>query len=160
MDIITGSEQRGKDPRIDALVEFYGGFNGRDLGAVADNWASQDSISMSNPLGGLKRGREDIESVYRRLFGGSARVYVEFHDFEIIDLADAFVAVGRERGFCERHGVRIGLHIRTSRVFRMIGDSWKQVHHHGSIEDPDLLNAYQQMLLGPNHVANESGASK
>ena len=25
---------------------------------------------------------------------------------------------------------------------------WQQVHHHGSIDDPDLLSRYQRAVLG------------
>jgi hypothetical protein len=36
------------------------------------------------------------------------------------------------------------LAIRTSRLFRRApGDRWHQVHHHGSIDDPQLLADYQ-----------------
>ncbi|MCA9935449.1 MAG: hypothetical protein H6662_11830 [Ardenticatenaceae bacterium] len=42
-------------------------------------------------------------------------------------------------------GVTLPLHIRTTRVFHYLGAElgWRQVHHHGSIDDPDLLRAYQ-----------------
>jgi hypothetical protein len=32
------------------------------------------------------------------------------------------------------------------RAFRRAGGRWRQVHHHGSIDDPDLLGAYQQAV--------------
>jgi phage gp16-like protein len=43
---------------------------------------------------------------------------------------------------------KIKLAIRTSRIFQKIGRSWKQVHHHGSIEDPKLLKQYQSAVMG------------
>jgi hypothetical protein len=33
--------------------------------------------------------------------------------------------------------------IRTSRFFRLVDGQWRQQHHHGSIDDPALLAAYQ-----------------
>lgn len=33
--------------------------------------------------------------------------------------------------------------IRTSRLYRRIDGAWRQVHHHGSFEDPALLAAYR-----------------
>lgn len=36
--------------------------------------------------------------------------------------------------------------IRTSRVFRRISGEWRQVHHHGSVDDAELLAAYQQAV--------------
>jgi predicted glycosyltransferase involved in capsule biosynthesis len=35
------------------------------------------------------------------------------------------------------------LKIRTSRLFQLIGGRWRQFHHHGSVEDPELLARYQ-----------------
>lgn len=57
-----------------------------------------------------------------------------------------FFVVGRERGeFCLGE-TRVDLAIRTSRIYRMIDDAWKQVHHHGSIDDPGLLALYQKAI--------------
>ena len=54
----------------------------------------------------------------------------------------------RERGYLERDGRRLDLAIRTSRVFRKLDGRWQQVHHHGSIEDPLLLDRYQKAVRG------------
>ncbi len=35
-------------------------------------------------------------------------------------------------------------------IFRMIDGRWQQVHHHGSIEDPDLLDKYQKAIKDPH----------
>ncbi|MGH9614320.1 MAG: nuclear transport factor 2 family protein [Bryobacteraceae bacterium] len=35
---------------------------------------------------------------------------------------------------------------RTTRIFRRDGSRWRQVHHHGSFEDPALLNRYRQAI--------------
>ena len=74
---------------------------------------------MDNPLGGIKRG-----------------------------WAEMFYAVGRERGYFRLGGEEITLAIRTSRIFRKVNGRWKQSHHHGSIEDPQLLAKYQAAVLG------------
>jgi hypothetical protein len=39
------------------------------------------------------------------------------------------------------------LQIRTTRIFAYAG-TWVQVHHHGSIDDPAALAAYQQAVRG------------
>jgi hypothetical protein len=38
------------------------------------------------------------------------------------------------------------LAIRTTRVFRRVEGAWRQVHHHGSMDDPALLRAYQDLV--------------
>ena len=101
-----------------------------------------DEIAMDNPLGGIKRGWDEIQSVYHRIFSGRAEVYVEFYDYTIHEASEMFYAVGRERGYFRLGGEEMTLVIRTSRIFRKDG-RWRQVHHHGSIEDAQLLAKYQ-----------------
>lgn len=133
---------------LQALTQFYAGFNGRDLKKVQESWAQSEESSMDNPLGGIKRGWEEIRGVYERLFAGPATVYVEFYDYTIHEAGDIFYAVGRERGEFRVSETMVPLAIRTTRIFRRIGGTWKQVHHHGSIEDPELLAQYQRAVKG------------
>lgn len=144
-DVINGAQYQGSSPTTPraTLEEFYAAFNSRDLLLMAQNWAAGMEASMSNPLGGIRRGWADIQGVYRRLFDGPARVYVEFHDYDLHDSGDMFVAVGRERGEFRRGATRVALAIRTSRIYRKIDGRWRQLHHHGSIDDPALLEQYQ-----------------
>ena len=115
---------------------------------MSENWWQSDDIAMDNPLGGIKRGWEEIHPVYERIFNGPAEVYVEYFDYTIHETAEMFYAVGRERGYFRLGGKKITLAIRTSRIFRKVNGRWKQAHHHGSIEDPQLLAKYQAAVLG------------
>lgn len=144
---ITGREPEG-DPRdpVQALRQFYRAFNTRDLAMMAENWLGSETVAMDNPLGGIRRGWGEIRSLYQRLFDGSGRVQVEFHDYTLHVGGEVFYAVGRERGTFEDGGTTIALAIRTSRVFRLLDGRWRQMHHHGSIDDPKLLSAYQQAV--------------
>ena len=141
-------DETGLDPASPqaALSAFYRAFNGRDIDAMARNWHDGADAAMSNPLGGIARGWPAIRAVYRRIFEGKARVRVEFHDYTLHEAGDMFYAVGRERGLLERDGLRLEPAIRTSRLFRRIGGSWRQVHHHGSFDDAALLAAYQEAV--------------
>ena len=143
---ITGNEKEFNNKMHEALVEFYKAFNGRDFELMQKNWLNNEEIAMDNPLGGIKRGWSEIKSIYSRIFTGQAKVYVEFYDFTIVELDGGFVAIGRERGSVEINGKKLELAIRTSRVFKLIGSSYKQLHHHGSIEDPTLLKEYQELV--------------
>jgi ketosteroid isomerase-like protein len=131
-----------------ALEQFYAAFNGRDLALMSENWAQTDEIALDNPLGGIRRGWAEIRPLYEGVFAGPAVVYVEFYDYTLHLGQELFYAVGRERGHFRRGDTEVALAIRTSRVFRQIDGCWKQVHHHGSIEDPDLLARYQSAVLG------------
>ena len=129
-----------------ALSQFYKAFNTGDIQLMEVNWQNHENIAMDNPLGGIKRGWVEIKSVYERIFNGLAQVYVEFWDFTIIEMDGGFTAVGRERGFVNLNGSKLDLKIRTSRVFKLINGEYKQVHHHGSIEYPELLKEYQELV--------------
>ncbi|MBV9971280.1 MAG: nuclear transport factor 2 family protein [Xanthobacteraceae bacterium] len=155
---ITGREALGelREP-IQALAQFYRAINGRDLTLMEENWESSENVAMDNPLGGIKRGWPEIRSVYERVFRGTGAVQVEFHDYTIHVAGDVFYAVGRERGTYEGNGVRLDLAIRTSRIFRRVEDRWRQVHHHGSIDDPQLLQAYQEAVNGVRRPSERAG---
>jgi hypothetical protein len=128
---------------LGALEEFYRAFNARDLALMERNWLNSAEASMDNPLGGIKRGWDEIATVYRRIFSGSGRVQVEFFDYTLHVQSESFLAVGRERGTLDAAGQHLDLKIRTSRWFVRADGRWRQLHHHGSIEDADLLSRYQ-----------------
>jgi len=149
---ITGNNELKIRPQevnesiYEALNNFYMAFNSKDLGLMQKNWLNTEDIAMSNPLGGIKRGWDEIEEVYKRIFLAEANVYVEFYDYTIIYMQDGFCAIGREKGFLELDGETIDLAIRTSRVYRAVESGYAQVHHHGSIEKTELLKDYQNLL--------------
>jgi ketosteroid isomerase-like protein len=144
---ITGQEKRGTltEP-AEALAQFYRAFNSRDLALMEENWDPSEEAVMANPLGGIKRGWAEIREVYRRIFEGPAKVRVEFHDYTLTVADDVFWAVGRERGASETESGTLELAIRTSRVFRRMNGRWRQIHHHGSFEQAELLDAYQRSI--------------
>jgi hypothetical protein len=131
-----------------ALSQFYRAFNTRDMMLTAQNWASSDDIVMDNPLGGITRGWSEIQPVYARIFDGPAQVYVEYYDYTLHETGGMFYTVGRERGYLRSGNVDLTLAIRTSRLFRKFDSHWRQVHHHGSIEAPQLLARYQAVVPG------------
>jgi ketosteroid isomerase-like protein len=142
---ITGGEDPGDLSRPEqALAQFYRALNTRDLTLLAESWEPSNEVAMDNPLGGIARGWEEIRAVYERIFRGPARLSVEFYDYTLHISDSLFYAVGRERGRFESGPVSLDLAIRTTRIFRRAGRGWRQVHHHGSIEDPALLAAYQR----------------
>jgi ketosteroid isomerase-like protein len=147
---VTGTEKKDDlTARLKVLSEFYAALNGRDLGKMARNWAQTDESVMDNPVGGIKRGWEEIRSVYERIFSTSAQYYFEFYDYSLHEAGEIFFVVGRERGEFRVGETVLNMAIRTTRVFRMIDGRWQQVHHHGSIEDPDLLDKYQKAVKDP-----------
>lgn len=143
---ITGNESEAETSLATpygALAQFYRAFGRRDIALMASNWHTSGAIAMDNPLGGIARGWAEIRLLYERLFSGSMNVHVEFFDYTLHEESQIAYAVGRERGSFVADGLEVPVVIRTSRIFKNVGDQWKQVHHHGSIEDPGLLKQYK-----------------
>jgi ketosteroid isomerase-like protein len=146
---ITGREELGDVSKpTQALAQFYRALNARDLDLMSRNWDQGDEAAMDNPVGGIKRGWPEIRAVYERVFQGQAKFSFEFYDYTLHEVGNVFYAVGRERGTYEVGETKLDLAIRTTRVFRKIDGRWQQVHHHGSIDDPESLKAYQKAVLG------------
>ena len=146
---INGSENLAKieDDKLKALINFYKAFNHRDMDLMQNVWLNSKEASMNNPVGGIMRDWNNIESVYDKIFNGKAKVYVEFYDFTIHTTDTMFFVSGREKGYFENGNTKIDLAIRTSRVFIKKDGNWKQIQHHGSIDNPDLLIKYQNEIL-------------
>ena len=146
---ITGDEtQSGDGSALDALIEFYRAFNAGDLDALETNWEQGSAPSMDNPMGGIRRGWQSISEGYLKLFGGSAIVQVTFHDFTSQGGDDWHLFVGREKGTCVTPDEKMEVRFRTTRWFTRRGGVWRQLHHHGSVEEPGMLAAYQKTVLG------------
>jgi ketosteroid isomerase-like protein len=144
---ITGAEDLGdlSQPQ-QALAQFYRAFNTRDLKMIDENFAKVDEVAIDNPLGGIRRGANEPNKMYDVVFRSSADVHVEFWDYTIHRAGDVFWAVGRERGTYHDGQAVKTLNIRTSRIFQLIDGRWRQMHHHGSIEDAKLLEDYQSAV--------------
>ncbi len=150
LDPITGYEDlRDLTHPRHALTQFYRAFNTRDLILMRENWSPFDEISMNIPIGGIKRGWPEIRRTYEHIFSGPARVTVEFCSYSLHITGDTFYAVGRERGRYESPSTVFELAFRTTHIFRLLRDHWRQVHHHSSVDDPALLDRYQS-VLSPN----------
>ena len=150
LDPITGYEDlRDLTHPRHALTQFYRAFNTGDLILMRENWSPSDEISMNNPIGGVKRGWPEIRRTYERLFSGPARITIQFCNYSLHIAGDFFYAVGRERGRYESPSSVFDLTFRTTRIFRLLQNHWRQVHHHGSIDDPALLDRYQSAFT-PN----------
>jgi hypothetical protein len=146
---ITGHEDGpGDGSALDALVHFYRAFNTQDLAALSINWLDGTRPSMDNPIGGIRRGWTSIREGYEKLFHGPAEVKVVFHDVTSESGADWHLFVGREKGACTIAGTMIDLRIRTTRWFVKNEGVWRQLHHHGSIEEPAMLANYQRAIFG------------
>ncbi|HYW90967.1 MAG TPA: nuclear transport factor 2 family protein [Gammaproteobacteria bacterium] len=144
--VISGDGDTDPGTPTGALAEFYRAFNGRDLALMRANWHPEECV-LDNPLGGIRRGWDEIEPLYASVFEGAARVRVVFFDYTLHLGRDLFCAAGRERGQLKRDGLSLELAIRTSRLYRRLEGRWCQVHHHGSIEDPGLLQQYRSAVL-------------
>ncbi len=146
MKIITGKEETMQDAKLEAIIAFYAAFRSRDLKGMEVVWAKSDDVIMANPLGGIKIGWPEIREVYQKIFEGPTQVEIVFQDFNLLSSEKMFVVTGRETGRACKGSNQIDLKIRTSRVFQLIDGHWKQITHHGSIDNPEMLKSYQALV--------------
>ncbi len=145
MNIITGKE-KSSDSKIQSVINFYNAFNSKDIIKMKDVWGDFPEISMANPIGGIRKGVSEIFEGYDRIFNSNAEVYVEFYDFQITSDENMFLIFGKERGTFKKGDIAVDLNIRTSRTFIKKENKWLQLHHHGSIDNPELLASYQNAV--------------
>ena len=134
-----------------ALLEsFYYAFNHRDMEVFGKVWAEHEFIQLNNPLGGILRGYEAIAALYQQIFTGPTQVWVELADIVEFQTDAMVVFAGRETGEFTLKTKSLVVAIRTSRIVQWFGQEigWRQVHHHGSIDDPQLLDEYQRAVRG------------
>ncbi|QMU71241.1 nuclear transport factor 2 family protein [Streptacidiphilus sp. P02-A3a] len=130
-----------------ALESFYYALNNRDPDALREDWSADPLAQLNNPVGGILRGGDAIAGLYARVFDGSMNVQVTFGDVVAYTGEAHAVFAGRETGgYTAPDGTEVPLEIRTSRYFRYQDGHWRQYHHHGSIDDPDALRAYQRAV--------------
>lgn len=132
-----------------ALASFYVALNHRDPAVLDRVWATDPLVQLDNPVGGILRGHGEVTGLYRAIFAGPVRLSITFGDI-VAYTGDAHaVFTGRETGtYTGPDGVAVPLEIRTSRYFRYEDGRWRQYHHHGSIDDPAALAAYQAAVRG------------
>ncbi|HEX7164902.1 MAG TPA: nuclear transport factor 2 family protein [Trebonia sp.] len=148
-DRLAGTADPGPTGAYAALETFYHAFNSASLELIRTVWLDDPLVQLSNPLGGMLRGRETIAGLYARIFAGPVRAWVQFGDIVVMTLGQATVIfAGRERG---AYG-DLELDIRTTRCFQYVpfAGGWRQVHHHGSIDNPDLLRQYRDAVTAAN----------
>jgi hypothetical protein len=93
----------------------------------------------------MLRGYEPIRDLYSKLFTGSLNVWVEFEDIVEYFSGETAIFAGEERGEFTTKDRIIPLRFRTSCCFQYLENDrgWRQIHHHGSIDNVKLLEAYQ-----------------
>jgi hypothetical protein len=141
-----------------ALETFYYAFNRRDLEVLKQVWLPSPLVQLDNPLGGILRGSGEVVRLYGRIFDSPASVRVSFGDIVEFQAAGMVVFAGRETGqFTGPAGRTLPLRIRTTRVFAYDTATrrWGQVHHHGSIDDPDALRQYQDAVAAAGRPTGE-----
>lgn len=129
-----------------ALETFYYALNHADLDVLGRVWTAHPLAQLNNPVGGVVRGGAAVVELYGRIFAGSLDLQIEFGDIVAYLGEDHAVFAGRESGVYGPVGTPLA--IRTSRYFRYVDGNWAQFHHHGSIDDPQALHAYQRAVAG------------
>lgn len=148
---LDAARDPGPDGAVAALETFYSALNNADLDVLRAVWSPDPLAQLNNPIGGILRSGDAIAGLYGRIFAGGLDVRVTFTDAATYLSTGTAVFAGRELGsYLGPDGARVPLQIRTSRVFSRHPEQgrWLQTHHHGSIDDPVALAAYQAAARG------------
>lgn len=130
---------------IAALETFYYALNNADLDRLSAIWPDDALAQLNNPVGGILRSGSAIADLYRGIFASGMDVQVTFTDAATYHAPATAVFAGRELGsYVNASGQRASIQIRTTRLFGWAQDvGWRQLHHHGSIDEPAALADYQ-----------------
>ena len=94
--------------------------------------------------------RMGIAGSHAHLVDRTVRFRVELTRIARYATPTLVIFVGIEHGSYWHNGTETPLDARTTRAFGFIeGQGWRQVHHHGSIDDPAALTAYQSAMRSP-----------
>ncbi len=145
-NLINQAKDKNLEGAIACLETFYHSFNNKNLDIFKKIWLNHELIQLNNPLGGIMRGIIPIVELYDKIFNGQASVWVEFNDIVLYHSNEMVIFAGREIGEFISDGQKIELQIRTTRLFGYSDEDkqWFQLHHHGSIDNVDLLDRYQK----------------
>lgn len=147
-NLIDLTKEKNIAGALACIETFYYSFNNKDLETFKKVWLNHNLIQLNNPLGGMLRGIVPIVEMYDNIFNGQASVWVELSDIVMYQTEDTVVFAGRENGKFTINGQTIDLQIRTTRFFVFSEDEnqWFQIHHHGSIDNAELLAKYQNAV--------------
>lgn len=147
-NLVGQTTDEGIAGAIACLETFYYAFNSKDAATFKKVWLQHELIQLNNPLGGILRGIVPIVTLYDAIFNGPATVWVEFGDVVVYQSSGMVVFAGRESGEFTLQGETIDLQIRTSRImgYDETEGQWHQLHHHGSIDNANLLDSYQKAV--------------
>ncbi|GLY90395.1 YybH family protein [Actinoallomurus iriomotensis] len=148
---LADTTRRDREGAVAALETFYYALNNADADTLAEVWSDDELAQLDNPVGGIIRSGAAIAGLYRRIFASGMDLSVTFTDAATYLTADTAVFAGRERcEYTEPERGRVPVEFRTSRFFAWVPDDgrWRQIHHHGSVDDPDALRAYQAAVRG------------
>lgn len=146
---LSAAEDPSSAGAVAALETFYYALNQRDIDAMAAVWSHDQLAQLNNPVGGILRGGAEAVALYEQIFDSGMRLEVTFGDAVTYQQPTTAVFAGREIGtYSAAGGPSTPLQIRTSRILGYDEDDgrWVQLHHHGSIDDPDALSAYQNAV--------------
>ena len=107
---------------------FYAAHEERDLDAMRDVWGHGEETVCVHPGWPILRGWEQIEESWRRIFDGPGRNQFILTN-RSVQVGDTTAWVTLEENLVDRGDTQA---IAATNVFRLTGDGWKLVAHHGS----------------------------
>ena len=132
------SETRYETPQ-EAEAAFYAAFIKRDVNAMMEVWAMDDSISCIHPLGPILVGRAAIRESWEGIFRNSPEMQIMIN--------------GRSRGHDGAFAIHVveehvraaneapGNPMHATNVYHLTDSGWRMVLHHASPSPPPAAKA-------------------
>lgn len=114
-----------------AELAFYRAFEARDLGAMMDVWAADDSIVCIHPMGPRLSGRAAVRHSWEDIFAADNALSFEVTDSVLTENAQVSVRCVLEN-ICYGEGGAQRSVVLATNVYRWIETSWRLCVHHAS----------------------------
>jgi ketosteroid isomerase-like protein len=117
---------------LDVVERFYAAFEARDLDAMSDVWAHDDSVSCTHPGWSALHGWAAVSASWFAIFGQTEPLQVFLTEVRVhvggdvawVTADENLLGAGADDG---------GTTVSALKVLRRAGDGWRVVAHHGAV---------------------------
>lgn len=127
----------------DAEAAFYTAIEAKDMQAMRDVWLDSEKVTCIHPMGAKLRGRAEVISSWRQIFGNETSLKFDIRDVEQELSEQMAVHILYEHITTARNPNKPAVAVSTN-VYELTAEGWKMILHHASIA-PDMRQAGEDL---------------